>query len=428
MRSFFIILIVVLLAIVVNLPASFQIQGTTYYRPQVHFNIGSLSIDRDMAIKLGLDLSGGAHLVYEADTTNLSGADADRAVESTRANIERRVNSLGVSEPVIQTSKVGDKHRLIVELAGVTDISQAERLIGQTAKLEFRESTVATPSAATDFSSTGLSGSDLKLAQVQFGNGETTSSEPVVSIEFTPDGAKKFADITSRNVGRALPVFLDDQLITAPVVQTQISDGRAIVSGGFTLDDAKRLVIQLNAGALPIPIKIVEQRNVGATLGQESIIKSVVAGAIGLLLVWLFMVANYGFKGLVANFALLIYVLLSLAIIRVIPITLTLAGIAGLILSIGMALDANILIFERIKEEMSWGRPLAAALQLGFHRASSSIRDSNVSTLITCAILFWFGSGPVRGFALTLAVGVVTSLFTAIFVTRTLLKFVYRKA
>jgi len=384
---------------------------------------------RDLSLKLGLDLQGGVHLVYQADVSKLPEADRLSAVESTRANVERRINLLGVSEPLIQTSKVGDEHRIIVELAGVTDVNQAISLIGQTAQLEFRESSIATPSAATDFKPTSLTGADLQRAVVQFASGQSNSlsGNPSVGLEFTAEGGKKFSDITSRNISKPLAVFLDENIVTAPVVQNTISDGKAIITGNFTVDEAKKLVIQLNAGALPVPIKIVEQRSVGATLGNESISKSLFAGAVGLLIVSLFMVANYGLKGILADVALVLYVFLSLAIIKLVPITLTLAGIAGLVLSIGMAVDANILIFERIKEEIAWGRPRLAAIELGFHRAWNSIRDSNFSTLITAGILFWFGTGSVRGFALTLIVGIIVSLFSAITVTKLLLNLVYRK-
>ena len=233
--------------------------------------------------------------------------------------------------------------------------------------------------------------------------------------------------LATKSIGKPLAIFLDDQLVTAPTVQSVISDGRAIISGNFTADEAKKLTIQLNAGALPIPIHIIEQRNIGATLGVESIHKSLLAAAVGLVVIWLFMLVNYGLKGLLANIALIVYILISLAIIKLIPITLTLAGIAGLILSIGMAVDANILIFERMKEELRWGRPLKAAVELGFHRAWTSVRDSNASSLITAGLLFWFGTGSVRGFALTLTVGILVSLFTSITVTRTLLRLVYAR-
>ncbi|MEK7101346.1 MAG: protein translocase subunit SecD [Patescibacteria group bacterium] len=418
MRTWITIALIVLAAGVINLPA--------IYRPRINFNLLGRQVFRDLDLKLGLDLRGGVHLVYEADTATLPESDRAPAVEATRSNIERRINSLGVSEPIIQTAKVGSDYRLIVELAGVTDINQAISLIGQTALLEFKESNVATPASALDFITTGLTGRDLQLAQVQFDSGKT-AGQPVVAIEFNPEGAKKFAQITSRNLGRPLAIFLDGQLVMRPpTVQSAITDGRAVISGNFTPDEAKKLVIQLNAGALPVPIKIIEQRNIGATLGSQSIAKSLLAASVGIVTVWLFMLINYGWKGLLADLVLVVYILISLSIIRLIPITLTLAGIAGLILSIGMATDANILIFERMKEELRWGRPIKAAVELAFHRAWTSIRDSNASSLITAALLFWFGSGSVRGFALTLAVGILVSLFTSIIITRNLLRLFYK--
>ncbi|MEK7504121.1 MAG: protein translocase subunit SecD [Patescibacteria group bacterium] len=379
---------------------------------------------RDLSLRMGLDLQGGVHLVYQADTSKLADADKASAVESTKANIERRINSLGVSEPLIQIAKSGTDSRIIVELAGISDINQAISLIGQTAQLEFRESKVATPSAQTDFKMTNLSGADLQRATVQFQNGKSS-----VGLQFSTDGAKKFAEITKRNVGRPLAIFLDDQMImNPPLVSNAITDGQAVITGNFTVEEAKRLVINLNAGALPLPIKIIEQRNVGATLGAESIQKSLFAGAVGLVVVCLFMIANYGLKGVLADLALGLYVLITLTLVRLVPITLTLAGIAGVILSIGMAVDANILIFERIKEEIAWGRPKKAAVELGFHRAWNSIKDSNMSSLITAGILFWFGTGSVRGFALTLALGIAVSLFSAITVTKTLLDLFYNRS
>lgn len=419
------ITLAVLVSLWANLPGQIKIKNWTWNRPAFSFG----KFRRDLNLHLGLDLQGGVHLVYEVDVSKLPAADQQASVDSTRANIERRINLLGVSEPLIQTSKVGNEQRIIVELAGVTDINEAINLIGQTAQLEFRESNVATPSAAADFKSTGLTGADLQRANVQFASGQTNqlSGSPSVGLEFTAEGAKKFFEITSRNIGKPLAIFLDDKIVTAPNVQNAITDGKAVITGNFIVDEAKKLVIQLNAGALPVPVKIVEQRSVGATLGNESISKSLFAGAVGLLIVCLFMIANYGFKGVLADLALVLYVFLSLAVIKIIPITLTLAGIAGLILSIGMAVDANILIFERIKEEIAWGRPRKVAIELGFHRAWNSIRDSNISSLMTAGILFWFGSGSVRGFALTLIVGILVSLFSAITVTKFLLNLVYRK-
>lgn len=409
------------------MPAEVTLVNKKLYRPVIDFNLFGKRVYRDLNIKLGLDLQGGTHLVYQADMTNTPEADRGTAAEAARNNIEKRINLLGVSESIIETSKVGGDYRLIVELPGVKDVNQAIGIIGQTAQLDFRETKVATPSSEKDFTSTGLTGKDLKLAQVQFQSSKQGLSQPVVSLQFSPEGTKKFADVTSRNIGKQVAIFLDEQVVTAPVVQTTISDGQAVITGNFTVDTAKALTIQLNAGALPVPIKLIEQRNIGATLGQDSIKKSLVAGVIGLVTVALFMIANYGIKGLLADIALTVYVLVFTAIIKLIPITLTLAGIAGFILSIGMAVDANILIFERMKEELRKKRPLAVAMELGFSRAWNSIRDSNASSLITAGILFWFGTGAVRGFALTLAVGIGVSLFTAITVTKTLLRLVYAK-
>lgn len=420
MRQFIYFLTIFTASLLVLMPSTLKIGSRTLYRPQIKY--------RDLEFHLGLDLQGGTHLVYQADTSKIAAADRVDAVKSTKDNIERRVNLLGVSESLVQTSQVGSDSRLIIELPGISDVGEAINTIGATAQLEFRESAVATPSAQTDFKSTGLTGGDLKIAQVQFGgSSDQISGTPSVGIEFTPDGAKKFAEITKRNINKPLAIFLDDQLVSAPNVQQEITGGQAVISGNFTVEEAKRLVVQLNAGALPVPIKIVEQKNIGATLGSESIAKSLVAGLIGLVLIWLFMLANYGLKGLLADFALVIYILISLSLFKLVPVTLTLSGIAGFILSIGMAVDANILIFERMKEEIRWGRPVSAAMELGFHRAWNSIRDSNVSSLITAGILFWFGSGPVRGFALTLILGILVSLFTSITVTRSLLRLVYTR-
>lgn len=424
MRQFVFFSLLLMFCLLVLMPATLRIGPRTFYRPIIDFSFSGFSFLRDLNFKLGLDLQGGTHLTYQADTSKIAAADKDNAIKSTRDNIERRVNLLGVSEALVQTSQVGSDYRLIVELPGVKDVTQAINTIGQTAQLDFREELPgASASAQPVFVPTGLTGADLKLAQVQFGGSSNqTSGQPTVSIEFNPSGTQKFADITKRNIGKPLAIYLDNTPVTAPVVQTQIPDGRAIISGSFTVDSANQLAIELNAGALPVPIKIVEQSNVGATLGSTSILKSVVAGVIGLLIIWVFMIANYGLKGLLADAALIIYVLISLVLYKLIPVTLTLSGIAGFILSIGMAVDANILIFERIKEEVRWGRPKTAAMELGFRRAWNSIRDSNASSLITGGILFWFGTGSVRGFALTLIVGILISLFTSIAITRSLLR------
>jgi len=395
---------------------------------KIHFKFASLPFFRELEIKKGIDLAGGTHLVFQADMVTISSENRQAAIDAAKDNIEKRINLFGVTEPVIQTSKVGDDYHLIVELAGVTDVNQAIELIGQTAQLDFRELSQEATQAATfaDFQPTGLTGKDLKKSEVKF---NPNSGEPQVGLEFNSEGTQKFADITSRNVGKPVAIFLDELPLTAPNVQEPITSGDAVISGNFTLDEAKQLSIQLNAGALPVPIKLIEQRNIGATLGAESVQKSVQAGLIGLLMVIVFMAAYYGRLGLLADAALVIYGLLTLALYKLIPVTLTLPGIAGFILSIGMAVDANILIFERMKEEFRAGKPRLMAIELAFGRAWSSIRDASFCTLITCFILFnpfnWFflnTSGMVRGFAFTLSLGVALSLFTGVVITRTFLR------
>lgn len=394
-------------------------------------------------LKLGLDLQGGTQLVLETDMSKIDPASRDTALASATDVIERRVNLYGVSEAVIQASKLGDQRRILVDMPGVTDASAAADLVGRTAQLEFRE-IPASPSAQENEATksglpveytarpTGLTGADLKSAEVVFNQSAAGSAgSPQVSIHFSDDGAKKFAELTKRNVGKPVPIFLDDQVLSAPVVQQEIVGGNAVITGQFTTDGAKQLATQLNAGALPVPIHIIDQRLIGATLGQQSINKSIIAGIIGLVTVMIFMIAYYGFFGVIADMVLIIYALFLMAIFRtglfiLPPVTLTLAGIAGFILSIGMAVDANILIFERMKEEKRWGKNSKQALELGFKRAWSSIRDSNISSLITASILYYIGTGLVKGFAITLAIGVLVSMFTAIVVTRTILRLIIK--
>ncbi|MFH0943348.1 MAG: protein translocase subunit SecD [Candidatus Beckwithbacteria bacterium] len=418
------ILVLALLAAIIDLP------GSISWRQKLPLNPD---------LKTGLDLQGGTHLVLSADMTNIEEADRSTALESVKQVISRRVDLYGVSEPIIQTSVVQSESRLIVELPGISDITQAINLIGQTAQLDFREDLsdlgpldYASSSAIARiyaFQPTGLTGKDLKKATVSFNQGNSAQSGPVVSLEFTPEGGQKFAQITQRNVQKPLAIFLDNQLVTNPVVNEPILTGQAVISGNFTPESASQLAIQLNAGALPVPVKIIEQKNISATLGADSIQKSLVAGSIGLGLVALFMILLYGFNGFLADVALVIYGLITLAIYKLIPVTLTLPGIAGFILTIGMAVDSNILIFERLKEELRAGRPYAIALELAFGRAWDSIKDANVATIITSLVLinplnfnFLNSSGLVRGFAITLFIGVIISLFTGIIVTRTLMR------
>lgn len=390
-------------------------------------------------VKLGLDLEGGTELVLRTKMESIAPADRDVALDSARQVIERRVNLYGVSESVVRSSKLGDERRILVELPGVKDTQAAVSLVGKTAQLQFRElpataSAEATTSATITFNNTqptGLTGIDLKKAQVTFGSAQKGGSGPQVAIEFTLEGAEKFAAVTKRNIGKPLAIFLDEQPIEAPTVQQEIIGGSAVITGSFTPEQAKNLSIQLNAGALPVSIEILQQRLIGATLGASSIQKSLIAGVIGITLVMIYMVAFYGLYGVIADVALIIYTLSVLAVFRtglfvMPPITLTLAGIAGFILSIGMAVDANILTFERMKEEFRSGKSGKMALEAGFKRAWTSIRDSNVSSMITAVILLVFGTSVVKGFAITLLIGVLVSMFSAVILTRTLLRLLPR--
>jgi len=375
-------------------------------------------LNREVKLKQGLDLKGGVRLVYKLDLSKTSGADRGSAIDSTRKVIERRVNSTGTTEPLIQPGQAGSDQLVTVELPGITDVQQAINLIGKTAQLDFREQDSANEQ---NWIPTGLSGKQLKKASVSF---EANTNSPQVSLEFNPDGAKLFADITQRNVGKPIAIFLDEEMLSAPTVQQKITGGNAVITGKFTIEEVKQLVNLLNAGALDVPINLVEQRTIGATLGEQSVKQSLVAGLIGLGLVALFMLINYRLAGFVAILALIGYSLVTLGLFKLIPVTLTLAGIAGFILSIGMAVDANILIFERLREELRQGKELHIGLEEAFRRAWPSVRDSNAATLLTCTVLYFTTTGSVRGFAITLALGVIVSLFSSITLSRALLRLV----
>ena len=538
--TFAVILVLALLAGLVDYPKGPNIRIGSWFR--------------EIKVHLGLDLQGGAQLIYEADVSKIEAVDRVAALEGTRDVIERRVNTFGVSEPIVQTSTAGGSERVIVELPGVTDVNDAIRQIGETPLLEFREQSTPPepepltdeekkqieetnakaestanevlakakagedfvaladqytedpsntgtdgskkggdldyrdpniyvpefrdaltvlkdgettadviktdfgyhiikreasregkdesdntiteirarhillrtlseadlrPQAQGDFVNTGLSGQQLKRAQVVF---DPNTGEPQVSLTFNDEGKALFAEITKRNVGKPVAIYLDGQPISVPTVQQEITAGEAVITGTFTLQEAKQLGARLTAGALPVPIQLISQQSIGASLGKESIERSFVAGLLGLALVALFMISYYRFPGLLAVFALIIYSLFVLAVFKLWPVTLTLAGIAGFILSIGMAVDANVLIFERMREELRSGKSVPVAIEQGFSRAWLSIRDSNVSSLITCVILAWFGSSLIQGFAITLAIGILLSMFSAITVTRTFLR------
>ncbi len=439
-----VIIVVFVLCALINIPSSITIPHIS----QLHIpekkidliNINTLlktiNLSQDVSFRRGLDLEGGTSVTLRADMKDIAVDQRNDALDSAKDVIEKRINLYGVSEPVIQTSQVNKDYRIIVEIPGVTDVNQAISLIGKTAQLTFWEegaSGSAQPNVVPPLGvdqvlganarQTDLSGKDLKKAAVTF---NPNTGEPQVQLTFTNEGTRKFGEITKRNVGKIVGIVLDNRLIQAPRVNEPILAGTAEITGAFTIEQAKALQIQLNAGALPISLSILEQRTIGATLGDEAVIKSLIAGAIGFGVIVIFMISLYGELGVVASLALIIYTLITLAIFRLVPVTLTLAGIAGFILSIGIAVDANILIFERIREEMRKGKSEHASLDLGFLRAWASIRDSNIASLITSLVLMIFGTGIVRGFALTLAIGVLVSLFSAVVVTRTLLRIVYR--
>lgn len=384
----------------------------------------------DYAFKLGLDLNGGSHLVYQADISEVTTADIASSMEALRNVIERRINLFGVSEPLVQTESAGFvagkaiAQKLIVELPGVADVDKAIEMIGKTPLLEFKLVKEGPPAAGTTtptltLTPTGLTGRLLKRAALEF---DQNLGEPQVLLTFTDEGKDLFAKITKENVGKVLGIFLDGQPLSLPVVREEIRDGSAVISGNFTPAEAKSLVRDLNYGALPVPIKLLSTQKIGASLGADAVKAGIKAGEISFLIIALFLILWYRLPGLVATIALAIYVALNLALFKLIPVTITAAGITGFILSIGMAVDANILIFERLKEELRRGRTLTDAIHEGFARAWTSIRDSNLSSIITAVILFWFASTSViKGFALVFGIGVITSMLTAISVSRTLL-------
>ena len=404
----------------------------------------------------GLDLAGGSQLTYEADTTGIPQEEVADLMDTLRLVIERRVNVFGVSEPNVQVEQSsvvsGEvKQRLIVELPGVTDVDAAIEEIGRTPLLEFKlvdqealsatqaleqfEAENASSGASVGniringeevgdpFIDTGLTGRFLQSAALEFAgtSGGPVANEPVVSIVFNEEGAVLFEQITRDNVGESLAIFLDGEMLSAPRINTPIQGGRATISGGFTPEEARSLAQNLNFGALPVPVELASTQSIGAPLGEEALMAGLYAGAVGFGVLALFMILWYRLPGLVAVVALCIYVILMLALFQLIPVVLTAAGIAGLILSVGLAVDANVLIAERIKEELREGKDAQIAINEGFGRAWLAIRDSNVTSLLAAVILFWFGTSLIKGFALVLGIGIFVSMFSAITVSRTLL-------
>ncbi|MEK7228387.1 MAG: protein translocase subunit SecD, partial [Patescibacteria group bacterium] len=376
---------------------------------------------------LGLDLSGGTHLLYSADVSLLTPNQVDDSMNALRDVIERRINLFGVGEPIVQVQTgsfgSGGDHRLSIELPGVTDIAEAIKMIGQTPFLEFRVQSnepqkvtvskdgVATIDANGNFIPTPLNGKYLKSAQLTF---STSTGEPIVNLNFNDEGSKLFEQITRDNVGKTVAIYLDGEVISAPVVREAITGGQAEISGSFTPEGAKLLVGRLNSGALPVPISLISTETIGATLGEQATNAGVKAALIGFLVIAFFLMVWYRLPGLIATLALMIYVSITLALYKLIPVTLSTAGIAGFIISIGMAVDANILIFERFKEERRAGHGVSDAITAGFKKAWLSIRDANTATIIIAIILFWFGTSLIKGLALTFGLGVIVSLVSAI--------------
>lgn len=402
-----------------------------------YFVYQSEAAPSSFAFKLGLDLKGGTHLVYQADLSEVASGEEADAMSSLRDVVERRTNLFGVAEPLVQIERsgalgTGAANRLIVELPGITDVAEAVKAIGATPLLEFKlvvqgfeqniilEDGSLNPDAFVD---TGLTGRYLERASLQFGDGSGTGlqNEPVVLITFNGEGSELFAKITSSNVGRLLAIFLDGELQSAPIIRQEITGGSAVISGNFAPDEARELVRNLNFGALPVPISLVSTQTIGAALGEEATQAGVFAGVVGLIAVAVFLMLWYRLPGIVAATALLLYIILMLALFKLVPVVLTAAGIAGFILSIGLAVDANILIFERMKEELRAGKNLERAIQEGFSRAWLAIRDSNITHIIAGVILFWFGTSLIEGFALVFTVGTIVSMISAITISRTFL-------
>jgi len=398
-------------------------------------------------LRLGLDLQGGTRLILEAEDSKAIKVDNDAILGVIRV-IQNRIDSLGVNEPIIRQKGI---RQIIVELPGVKDPERAIHLIGDTALLEFVEAEWAPFEAASlpPEKLELLSGPGAKLAYVEdhSDKGQVTRrpiflkktaltgahlksaapstdqyGRPIVNIEFKSDGAQLFAELTSKMVGKPIAIVLDGKIISAPNVNEPITGGKAQISGHFSIEEMKDLVIKLKAGALPVPVKLVSKSVVGPTLGKDSIEKSKVAGVMSLVVIGLFMIGYYRWPGLIANIALLFYVFLSIAALKTCHATLTLTGIAGLILSIGMAVDTNIIIFERIKEEKREGASTKVAIEHGFKRAFLTVLDSHISTLVAAGVLFWLGTGSIRGFAVTLSIGAVVSMLTAVLMTRLLLQ------
>ncbi len=410
-----ILTLVVFCLVFANIPN----KGISFLKEKQVPLLEKLPLIKEIPFKLGLDLVGGSHLVYQADFSGTNIENQSEAMAGLRDVIERRVNLFGVAEPQVAVQEAGDTQRLVVDLSGVKDINQAIEMIGKTPYLDFREQAADFNPENPVFEKTQLNGRYLKKADLGF-NQQTMA--PEILLEFNEEGAELFGQITAKNVGKKLAIFIDDVLISAPNVNEEITGGNAQITGQFSTQEAREMVRNFNSGALPVPINLISQNTVGPTLGMASLNTSLKAGIFGFLAVCLFMIGFYRFSGLLAGVALAIYSLILLSLFKIIPVTLTLAGVGAAILSIGMAVDANVLIFERQKEERKKGESFKQALENGFKRAWPSIRDSNLTTLLIALVMFVFGSSFVKGFAVALSLGVLVSMFSAIIITKTLMR------
>ena len=416
--KFILLLVIFILSFLVVLPKG----------PDLDFTKIGIDYKKELKLHKGLDLQGGTQLVYELDVSKQK--NKQEAQDKAIAVIRNRIDAFGVAEPVIYPEAFVDSLRIVVQLPGISNMDEAVSLIGKTAQLEFKEQEPVSVEGQQNLQQQVMLGGNWKKEPILTGAefkradvGRDEQGNVEISIEFNSEGAKKFAEATKRNIGKQIAIFLDDQLLSSPTVQSEITDGKGRITGKFDLKEAKNLAIQLNAGALPVPMKLAEQKNIGATLGEESLNNSFLAAFIGLFAVIIFLLFFYRFLGFLTVFSLLVYTMVTLSIFKLFSLTLTLAGIAGFILSTGAAAEASVLILERIREEIRKGKPINTAIEVGYKGAWSSIFDSNMVSLIIAIIVYYLGTGLIRGFGITLAIGVLVSLLTVVLVSGPILQF-----
>ena len=438
--SLWLILIISLITISINLP--YIPINKTIGNYKINY-VGGYQINllnrynRDLDLKMGLDIAGGARVILTPDLKDIKGEKTKEALDSLKRILELRINRFGVNEPNVTIVNFNNSYRTLIEIPGIDEVDRALSLVGRTAKLSFKiekdKPEEIEENTIPEFEETALESKHIQKAIAELYTNESGIQEPSVKLVFNAEGTEEFKKITRDNLNKRLAIYLDDFILIAPVIRSEIPTGEAFITGGFDLETAKDLSIQINSGALPVPVKIDSQSRIGPTIGKSAVTKSIIGGIVGLIFVVFFMVSNYRKLGLISILSLGLYSLITLTLYKIIPITLTLPGIAGFILSIGMAVDSNILIFEKTKEELRMETPLKQALEKGFDSAWTSIKDANIVALIIAFILFnpfdWgflLNSGPVRGFAATLGLGIIISLFTGVYVTKNLVKWTYK--